>query len=581
MPRFTLIALALALLTACAGQPAEPEQTTSPPAPEPPAAPPPERPFPEDSFYDLLVAEFALRRRDYDIAVERYMAQSDVLRDPAVSAHTTHITQYLRRDEEMLRAAELWVALEPDNMEARNTLAGALVRQGRSTEALPHLTVIERQGEVANFPLVLADFDTLDERQRAELVTAINALSSEFPDSVQLLLTQALLHAELGQDELALERLDELLALEPAQPQALLLEARIRSERGDRRPYARIDKALRDDPDNQLLRLRYARLLTATDMRAAREQFEILSARAPQDGDLLFTLALLNREIGDPVTASAYLRQLLELGQRVNEAHYYLGRIEEERENPERALFHYQSVAPGEEYMPANGRIGELLLSMDDDERARGWFDQQRLQHPQLRQQLFGLEAELLSQAGRSDAALALLNDALAESPGSSTLLYARAMLFVKRNDVAAMEADLRTILAEDPDNATALNALGYTLADRTDRFDEALQLVSRALELEPAEPAILDSMGWVLYRLGDREGALTYLRRAYGEFPDPEVAAHLGEVLWMTGQRDEALAIWREAWLADPDHGVLGDTLQRLGIDTALLADPQEATGR
>ena len=134
------------------------------------------------------------------------------------------------------------------------------------------------------------------------------------------------------------------------------------------------------------------------------------------------------------------------------------------------------------------------------------------------------------------------------------------------------MERELRKIIASEPDNATAINALGYTLANRTRRYDEAYELISRALALEPGEPAILDSMGWVLYRQGNYEEALDYLTRAYAAFPDPEVAAHLGEVLWVSGDTENALEIWRGGLKKDPDNAVLAETLERLQVNVAEL---------
>jgi Flp pilus assembly protein TadD len=166
-----------------------------------------------------------------------------------------------------------------------------------------------------------------------------------------------------------------------------------------------------------------------------------------------------------------------------------------------------------------------------------------------------------------STAAAKVLDAGLVDLPKDSNLLYARAMLREQQGELEQMEADLRDILTRDPQNATALNALGYTLADHTDRLDEALSLISEALELQPGEPAILDSMGWVLFRLGRYEEAVGYLRQAYQQFPDPEVAAHLGEVLWVSGDTEAALEVWRAAHARDPEHPVLRLTLQRLNI--------------
>ena len=570
-------AILAALLAACAGAPpveevATPEQPTVPEEKAEPA----ERQFPDESLYPLLVAEFALRRQAYDVALENYMDQAPRLRDPGVSAHTTHLAQFMQRESEALEAVQLWVQLEPDNIEANNTLATLLVRQGRNVEAVPHLALVARHTKKANFPMLLSDFADMPPGKQAELQAAIEGLAREFPDDPALLLTRALVLAETEQFDQAIELLDVLFEEEPFQQQALLLEARILLRQGARDPFRRVERALAADPGDTRLRLQYGRLLTSTDMAAAREQFEILSAQSPRDEDLLMSLALINREIGDDARAETYLRQLLELGQRQDEAHYFLGRIAEDAGNFETAVSHYRQVGESREFASASSRLGQILISAGKFDECRAWFARQRESYPGRREQLFGIEAELLREAGALKESMAVLNAALAEIPESASLRYARSMLGEQQDDLALMESDLRAIIARDPDNATALNALGYSLANRTERYSEAYELISRALALSPDEPAILDSMGWVLYRKGRYEEALDYLTRAYAAFPDPEVAAHLGEVLWVSGKTGAASTVWQGALRKDPDHEVLVSTLKRLGI-TSLNGEPLE----
>lgn len=583
MLRLLSIAATCVLLTACAGLATAPEQDpaappvagTAPaagsaaPGAESPLAQPPERPFPDDSLYPLLVAEFALRRHDYDVALNQYLTQSRILRDAGISAHTTHLAQFLQREPEALSASQLWVELDPDNVEANVTLGSLLIRRGRTIEALPHLALAQRNGAQANFPSLLNGFNQLDQQQRAKLVGGINELAAEFPDNTRLLLTQALIHAEYDQYDLALDKLDTLFDLEPDQPQAILLEAKILLTVKAKKPFARLQKTLEKNPQDKRLRLQYARLLTASDMSAARRQFEILSAQSPRDGDLLLSLALINREVGDDLAAKAYLEQLLALEQNVDEAHFYLGRIAEAAGDPEEAVSQYMQVEDSREFLAANNRLGRILIATEQLQRSHAWFNQQREGNPRRREQLYGLEADLLIQAGALDAAVQVLNQALEEAPTSTPLLYARSMLREQQGDLALMEKDLRAIIASDPDNATAINALGYSLANRTERYTEAMALISQALVLQPDEPAILDSMGWVLYRTGRYEEALQYLTRAYAAFPDPEVAAHLGEVLWVTGDTDAATAVWQGALTKDPDHEILLGTLERLGVSS------------
>lgn len=576
MLRLLLTSALLLVASGCATTPVPPPEshTDERVAATAEAPGPPERAFPEDSIYPLLVAEFALRRSAYDTALGNYLEQAGRLRDPGVSAHTTHLAQFMKRESQALEAVRLWVELEPEHPEANNTLATLLIRQGRPAAAVPHLAVIARQGLQPNFPMLLGGFRELSGADKQALSDAVAALQDDFPDDTRLLLTRALVLDELDQAEAAGAVLEQLLALEPGQTQALLLDAKLRLESGHPAPFRRIEEALAATPDNSNLRQHYARLLTRSDVDAARRQFEILSAQSPRDGDLLLSLALLNQDSGDTLAAKAYLRQVLALEQRVDEANYYLGRIAEEEGRPEEAIAAYSRVEDPDsrEFFSARGRVGRMLIQRGDSSGSAEFFDLQRQAYPELREQLYALESELLTQAALPDSSMALLNQALAELPESTSLRYSRAMLGERLNDLALMESDLRRILEQDPDNATALNALGYTLGNRTNRYDEAYALIARALELAPEEPAILDSMGWVLFRQGKAEEAVGYLRRAWEGLPDPEVAAHLGEVLWTLGEKQQAYSVWRDGLLQDPEHDVLQETLERLDISISDL---------
>lgn len=579
MPRLPITLLSFTLLAACASmqpEPVSPAMTAEEETDTASIDMPPERAIPDDSLYPLLVAEFALRRQDYRMALDQYMEQSRVLQDAGVSRHTTHLAQFVNDDERALESVQLWLREDPENLEANSTAATLLARNNQARAAVDHMVLLSRNGKQANYPLLLQGFTALPAAEQAELTDTLENLALEFPKDPALLLTLALVNTEFEAFDAALSRLDTLFTVEPDQHQALLLEARILLQTEASKPFQRIEASLARNPQDSRLRLEYARLLTNSDMDAARRQFETLSAQSPGDADLLLSLALINRQSGDDLVAKAYLQQVLDTGKRKDEAHFYLGRIAEDREETRDALSHYQQVGDGRQYLGASQRIGSILLDKGQWDASRAWFQQQRAAVPARREQLFALEADLLSNVNELTAALNLLNEGIDAYPDSTTLLYARSMLGQRQNDLALMESDLRAILENEPDNATALNALGYTLADQTTRYDEAHALISRALELQPDEPAILDSMGWVLYRQGKLEQAEHYLTRAYAAFPDPEVAAHLGEVLWALGKSEQARRVWQGALLKDPSHTVLRATLQRLGITE--LATPTKA---
>lgn len=581
MRRLVILALGSTLLAACASTPSPPPPEAATVAAEADIEERPERAFPAESIYPLLVAEFAIRRRDYQTALDKYLEQASLLEDAGVSSHSTHLAQFVQDDARALQAAELWLEQEPDSLEANNTAATLLARSGRPVEALPHLLVVARSGKQANFPMLLQGFSQIDSGQQSQLVQGLNEILLEFPQDPALLLTLALINTEFKQYEQALERLAVLFEVEPYQHQALLLEARILAQTDAKKPFKRIEQTLKTNPEDNRLRLEYAKLLTSKDMDAAREQFEILSAQNPEDADLLLSLALINREVGDDLIAKAYLNKVLATGKRADEAHYYLGRIAEDEKQAQEALSNYMQIGDSRQYLAANQRIGYILVNGGQIEASHSWFNQQRQKYPARSEQLFGIEADILGSAGQMQASLAVLNAGIDAYPDSASLRYARSMLGQKQSDMAMMEADLRAILARDPNNATALNALGYTLADQTDRIEEAYSLISRALELDPGEPAILDSMGWVLFRMGDLEQAIEYLTQAYAAFPDPEVAAHLGEVLWVNGDFEKAKQIWQGALFKAPNHPVLRSTLDRLGInDLDTLPEAQTPPG-
>ena len=578
-PRLPLLFLLLCFIAGCATNAsqdissAEPVPVEVQPVETEPeeVAPPPERAFPDDSLYPLLVAEFALRRRQYDVALENYMAETERLRDPGVAAHTARLAQFMRRENEAIRASELWVELEPDNMEARLTLANLLARVGRAGDALTHMEAIIRGGGLANFTSLLRGYDSLDPERQQALLANVQTLLAEYPDNTQLRLAEVLMLEATGEQELALAELQPVFESDPYQAQAVIMDAKLRLDMGQRRgTFDRVIGALETDPGNNRLRLQYARLLTQSDMGEAERQFRMLLDEAPEDPDLLFSMALIQREMNDLEAARENLERLLSLNARTDEAHYYLGKTAEEQGRIDDAMVHYMQVQPGRDFGAATERLAQLMLQAGQIAELGAYFDTLRNRYPQLEEQLFALEVEKLMGGRQLAAASEVLDRALGQYPDSVSLRYSRSILSERLGNLPLAEQDLRHILDSEPDNATALNALGYMLANRTDRYLEAEQLIARALELSPDEPAILDSMGWVKFRLGDYDTALDYLQRAYRAFPDPEVAAHLGEVLWVMGQDNAAVAVWDRALEDSPDHEILLETIQRLGAELA-----------
>jgi tetratricopeptide (TPR) repeat protein len=319
-------------------------------------------------------------------------------------------------------------------------------------------------------------------------------------------------------------------------------------------------------PDDVALRTAYAKLLVdAKEYDAALDQYRILRRKAPKDTEIRLTAGLVAMQAEEWSEAREIWSDLVATGQHTDEARYFLAQTEELAGRADEALELYRQVLDGPFRIDAGMRLAVLAAKSGRVAEARERLAQLRLVEPDRAVDLYLAEGELVRKHGTPDEARQVYESALATHPDNQDILYATALLAAEQGRVADAEARFKKVLAKEPDHADALNALGYTLADLTDRHQEALGYITRALELKPDSPAFLDSMGWVQYRIGNTAAALDYLRRAYAELKDAEVAAHLGEVLWVSGQREEAERIWREAEEREPDSPILRATRQRL----------------
>jgi tetratricopeptide (TPR) repeat protein len=327
-----------------------------------------------------------------------------------------------------------------------------------------------------------------------------------------------------------------------------------------------LQKSIKKYPDDKRLRLTYARTLVEQDrMDDAKVEFSTLVQQYPEDDELRYSLALVCLEAKAWDEAKGYLEDLIARESHVDSAHLNLGRIAEERNDPQGALIEYAQVGPGNDYLPAQLRQADILMNNGKTAEAQSKLAAERDAQPDYAIQLYLIESETLSANKHDDKAWKVLQQALLQYPDDLNLLYTRAMLAEKRNDLAQMEKDLRLIIKRDPDNAMALNALGYTLSDRTTRYAEAKDLIEQAHRINPEDPAVLDSLGWVNFRMGNLDDAEKYLRQALERFPDHEVAAHLGEVLWTKGNQREAKQIWGKFLKDQPDSTILRSTIKRL----------------
>ncbi|WP_193040375.1 MULTISPECIES: tetratricopeptide repeat protein [unclassified Pseudomonas] len=568
MNRSSALLLAFVFLNGC--QAMAPVLTDgTPPVEE--STPAPEKPkvyssFTEDTVYSLLTAELAGQRNRFDIALDNYVTQAINTQDPGISERAFRIAEYLGADQAALDTSLIWAKNAPHDLEAQRAAAIQLARSGRYDDSMTYMEkVLQGKGDTHFDFLALSAADT-DQDTRNGLMKSFDRLLQKHPKNSQLVFGKALLLQQDDEAEAALKLLEQNPP-EEGEIAPILLRARLLQNlnRG-KEAIPLLEKSIKKYPDDKRLRLTYARTLVEQDrMEDAKVQFANLVQQYPDDDELRYSLALVCLEAKAWDEAKGYLEELIERESHVDSAHLNLGRIAEENNDPQAALLEYAKVGPGNDYLPAQLRQADILMSNGRTDEAEKRLVAAREAEPDYAIQLYLIQAETLSANNQAERAWKVLQQALLQYPDDLNLLYTRAMQAEKRNDLAQMEKDLRLIIKRDPDNAMALNALGYTLSDRTTRYAEAKVLIEQAHKLNPEDPAVLDSLGWVNYRLGNLDEAERLLRQALERFPDQEVAAHLGEVLWANGKQREARQIWEKFLKEQPESPILRGTIKRL----------------
>lgn len=521
----------------------------------------------------LLVAEIAGQRGMLATAVRYYLEAAKLSQSPEVAERASRIAVYARETTHALEAARLWVALSPLNLDARQVLSALLVRSGKTDEALSHFEAVIADGEQDEQKGYLLITSLLSKEQdKIAALAVMEKLVAKRQNSVHAHYAYSHLALLVGEYEKAEQGIRKALELKPDSVQANILLVNILSRQGrDKEALARLDQLVSNHSDDHSLRLFYARkLVDAKRLTEAREQFSKLIDTDDQDarGDALYALGLLSLQLNDRDDARDNFKKLIEIDKRANEANYYLGQMAERDEEDARAIEYYGQVQYGDHNVDAQIRISVLIAKTGKVEQARQRLQSIETKSSDVSLRVFLAEGEILRISKQFQKAFDLYTEALAELPDNIDLLYARALTAEKVGLLDVTIQDLQNIVERQPNNAQALNALGYTLVDRTDRVAEGVKLIERAYKINGNDPAISDSMGWAYYRMGRHAEALSLLRKAFSINKDAEIAAHLGEVLWVSGDQDGAKEVWDSALRETPEHKLLLDVINRFTND-------------
>jgi len=551
-------------LSACAQSPVI--QTTTPVAETVPL-PPAQSGLTSQVLYQFLLGEIAGQRGELKLSAEAYADLAVKTRDARIAKRATEVALYARLAPLALKNARLWQELEPTSPKALQTLSSLLVGSGRMAEARPYLQAWLKTGTGGAVFLQLHGL-LAKQKDKQAVLDLVADLAANFPSTPEahFAVAQAAWHA--GNGAKALGSLDEALRLKPDWSAAPLFKAQVLQQmQGEAASLAYLKDYLATMPAMREVRLAYAKhLARAAKLDESRVQFEFLAQEMPDDPENHLAIGLIAMQTNDFDSAEARLTKALELGHSdAGSVRFHLGQLAEARGRSEQALTWYQSVTSGRQRLDSQLRAAVVMGKLGKNDQALEWLSSLVPGDDAERIRVVQTEAQIMREAKNYPGVVERLTKALEQMPDAADLLYDRAMAAEKIDRLEMLEADLRRLIKLKPEFAHAYNALGYTLADRTNRIDEALELLEKALKLEPDDPFIQDSMGWALFKAKRYSEAVDYLRRAHNARPDPEIAAHLGEALWMNGDKDEARRIWQGSLLTHPENESLRETTSRL----------------
>lgn len=526
-------------------------------------------------LFKLLRAELAAQRGDWQLAYATMLVSAQQTRDPRLAHRAADIALNVRQTNEALAAVRLWRELAPNSKTAQQFYLALVMVKGDLSEAQAIFTELLKNAEPNTRGILILQIQQLlgriKDKERAFVL--LDNVTTPYQDLYETHI--ALAQSAFAKGEIAHARAEAKIALriKPDMEIAVLMVAQATPDPME--ALQGLKDFLVEHPKARNTRMAYAKFLVEQkEYKEARAQLDILLADKPDDLGILYAIGVLGAQTNDLATAEEYLKKyVLALSaapdneRDPSQALLILAQIAVDRKELPAALQWLQQVPPGPNYFDAQIQSARIMAAQGDLEGARRLLATTTAEGQQHQVQLLVTDAILLRDAKRMPEALAVMDKGVKRFPTDTELIYDYAMMAEKADDIALMEANLRKIMKLAPNNHHAYNALGYSLADRNTRLPEALKLLTKALELAPQDPFILDSMGWVQFRLGNLDKAEDYLRKAYTVRSDVEVGVHLGEVLWTKGEREEAQALWRAAQQKDPKNDLLQSTLARLKV--------------
>ena len=523
-----------------------------------------------DLLFDILLAGMAAQRGVAGIELDALSRAAAKSRDPRLLAHAAYTALQAGDYQRALADGRRWQRQQPDKAAPHELLGHVLLLLKRPVEAEEAFDALlrqapsgEREQRLRRVVAILSE--TGITRQAFKMY---RRLVADYSHSAAAHYGTAYFAIRLNDEALAERSMKRALRRRPDWSEAALTWMeflRSRSRVDDAIVFA--DAFVRRNRGDMQFAMNYARFLQVHNRQlAALEQYNRVVKREPDNVRAHYAAGAINLDIGRAAAAREHLQRVLVLDTERDDARYHLADLEYESGHFEEAERYALLVTDPSYYFDARFLLGAIIAGRSGADAGLSFLRAMRV-GGDSRVRWYISQGRILNGEERYREARDLLTRALGEFPDDGDLLYARALAAAYLGQVELLERDLRKLISQEPNNPHAYNTFGYTLADITDRYNEALALIEKAVSLRGDNPYILDSMGWVQYRLGNMEAAIGFLQRALDISPDAEIAAHLGEVLWVSGRPRRARALWRRMLKLHPDHRVLRRTVERFGL--------------
>jgi len=521
-----------------------------------------------DVMYLLLAAELATQRQQYGLAYEAYMELTKRVYDPKFAEQAAKLALQIKDSRKTNDAVSAWVNQEPKNVTARKLAALSALRGHDKAAAVKALNAL-LTAESDDFENALLELSNILQKEGKEkfVYDTLETLATKTTSNKPVIyFVQSLLAMQMKNNVQAEKKIEQALALQPNWEHPLIIQAQLAVMANDlSRAKTLLNAAILKYANNPVFKKLLAQTLIKTsEYEPAAELYQTLITQMPKDGENYIALALINLQLNRESNAETILKTLAEQAEWTSQANFYLGKIEEKRNNVAAAIALFDKVTDNIFALDAGISAINLLAKERKYDEVEVRLETLVKKYPQQKLRLVLMQAGLYNQQNQYDKAFGLLSEMLLQSPDEKDLLYSRALIAEHLGKLDVLESDLKKILAKQPNDAEALNALGYTLLGDTKRYHEAEKYLQRAIKLQPNEPAIMDSFGWLQFKLGNHSQAVKYLQSAYEKQNSGEIAAHLCEVLWVMNKKEDAQKLFDDALKIAPEDTDLLDFKKR-----------------